>query len=106
MADSRATGPEGSSPTEADRPKNFRPLVTLADAVVIVASLAGYLDRKCDVRPGYERFWRGYSRLQILVEGYDDGQKEAYERGVRDGEEIGYRRAKEESAKTRDALVA
>ena len=79
---------------------------TLADAVVIVASLAGYLDRKCDARPGYERFWRGYSRLQILIEGYDDGQKEAYERGVRDGEEIGYRRAKEELAKTRGAMLA
>ena len=50
--------------------KKFRPLNTLADAVVIVASLAGYLDRKCDLRPGYERFWRGYARLQSLVEGY------------------------------------
>ncbi len=70
--------------------KKFWKLATLAGAVVIVASLAGYLDRACDARPGYERFWRGFSKLQVLCEAYEDGEVAGCRRGVPIDMAVGY----------------
>ena len=77
-----------------------------SEPLYIVASLAGYLDRKCDVRPGYKRFWRGYSKLQILCEAYKDGEKAGYERGVSAGYAMGCQRTKEEAERCWDMRVA
>jgi hypothetical protein len=41
---------------------------SLGEAMIIVAKLGGYLDRKCDRVPGFESLWRGYARFHDMVE--------------------------------------
>jgi len=35
--------------------------------MIVIAQLGGYLDRKCDQRPGFESLWKGYARFQDMV---------------------------------------
>jgi hypothetical protein len=42
---------------------------TVAAFVRGVARLGGFLGRKCDGEPGWQTLWRGYQRLQTMVEG-------------------------------------
>jgi hypothetical protein len=42
---------------------------TVAAFVSGVAQLSGFLGRKCDGQPGWKVLWRGYKKLQSLVEG-------------------------------------
>ena len=42
---------------------------TVARFVRGVAQLGGFLGRKCDGEPGWKTIWRGYTKLQTLVEG-------------------------------------
>ena len=43
---------------------------TIADAVILIAKLGGYLARKCDGPPGTLALWRGWKRLTDLTEGW------------------------------------
>ena len=43
---------------------------TLGQAVKLVAKIGGYLDRPSDPPPGHQIMWRGYMKLQIMIEGY------------------------------------
>ena len=36
--------------------------------MIMIAKLGGYLDRKCDGVPGFERMWRGYACFCDMVE--------------------------------------
>ena len=36
---------------------------SLGEAMIIIAKLGGYLNRKCDGVPGFESMWRGYARF-------------------------------------------
>ena len=42
----------------------------LADAVLLVALLGGYRNRKHDPPPGHQILWRGYERLSLATLGY------------------------------------
>ena len=42
----------------------------LADAIVLIAMLGGYKARSCDGPPGWITLWRGFRRLEDMVEGY------------------------------------
>ena len=44
-------------------------IATVAGFVRGVAQLGGFLGRKCDGEPGWKTMWRGYKKLQDLVEG-------------------------------------
>jgi len=35
--------------------------------MMVIAQLGGYLNRKCDQRPGIESLWKGYTRFQDMV---------------------------------------
>ena len=52
------------------RRRDVSQLLTLAEAVVLIAMLGGYKARCCDGPPGWITLWRGYRRLCTLVEGY------------------------------------
>ena len=43
---------------------------TLAGAVLLVALLGGYQNRKHDPPPGHELMWRGYERMSLATFGY------------------------------------
>ena len=45
------------------------PAQTVGAFVRGVARLGGFLGRKCDGEPGWKTLWRGYAKLQTLVEG-------------------------------------
>ena len=47
----------------------FRP-PTLREAVRMLATLGGFLGRKCDGEPGSETLWRGLQRLDDIVQAY------------------------------------
>lgn len=46
-----------------------------------VAKLGGFLGRKCDAEPGVLTLWRGYQRLQTMLEGYHLQSSPASPRG-------------------------
>lgn len=46
------------------------PPLTLAQAVVFIAMLGGYKARSCDGPPGWLTIWRGWRRLETLIDGY------------------------------------
>ena len=48
---------------------------TLADAVLLVALLGGYQNRKHDPPPGHQSMWRGYERMSIATLGYRIAEK-------------------------------
>lgn len=37
-------------------------------AIILIAQLGGYLNRKCDRVPGFETLWKGYARFSDMVE--------------------------------------
>ncbi len=43
----------------------------LGAAVMTVAITAGYLNRKNDPPPGYQKIWEGYIRLVNMSQGYE-----------------------------------
>lgn len=47
----------------------------LRDAVRMIARLGGFLGRKCDKEPGTISIWRGWTRLESMVEGYTAAQQ-------------------------------
>ena len=48
-----------------------KPIVTVKQFVDRVASLGGYLGRKCDGPPGWQKLWHGYQRLADILLGYN-----------------------------------
>ena len=36
----------------------------------LVANIGGYLGRSSDQPPGHQLMWQGYSRLQLVCEGF------------------------------------
>jgi hypothetical protein len=42
----------------------------LGVAVKLVAKMGGYLDRANDPPPGHQIMWQGYTKLQIMCEGF------------------------------------
>jgi Transposase DNA-binding/Transposase Tn5 dimerisation domain len=50
--------------------KHHKGSFTVRDFVRGVASLGGFLGRKCDGNPGVKTLWRGYQRLQDFLLGY------------------------------------
>ena len=45
--------------------RNHKPPISCEDAVILVAMLGGYIDRK-NRRPGYQIFNAGYEKLELL----------------------------------------
>jgi hypothetical protein len=41
--------------------------LSLGAAVLLIAQLGGYLNRKCDHVPGFETLWKGYARFSDMV---------------------------------------
>ena len=44
----------------------------LMSAIVMVAIMGGYMNRKSDPPPGHTIMWRGYSRLQMRAIAYEE----------------------------------
>jgi hypothetical protein len=43
---------------------------TVAEVVPLIARLGGYMARRSDGPPGWLTLWRGYQRLQLMVDGF------------------------------------
>src|ERR1035441_6153895 len=41
--------------------------LSVGEAVIVIAQLGGYLNRKCDQRPGFESLWKGHARFQDMA---------------------------------------
>jgi hypothetical protein len=41
--------------------------LSLGAAIIMIAQLGGYLNRKCDGAPGFESLWKGYTRFSDMV---------------------------------------
>jgi len=41
--------------------------LSLGEAIVIIAKLGGYLNRKCDGPPGFQSLWKGFARFYDMV---------------------------------------
>lgn len=50
--------------------KALKPPTTLGEAVILVAKIGGYLDRKNDPPPGHQILWHGYAKLQTMSTGF------------------------------------
>ncbi len=50
--------------------KGLSLLVSLGEAVKLVAKLGGYLGRSNDPPPGHQLMWRGYAHLQLMCDGF------------------------------------
>ena len=44
----------------------------LASAILMVAIMGGYMNRKSDPPPGHSIMWRGYARLQMRAIAYEE----------------------------------
>ena len=55
---------------------------TLAGAVLLVALLGGYQNRKHDPPPGHQLMWRGYERMSLATLGYRIAEKRRGEAGI------------------------
>ncbi len=51
--------------------------LTLKDAVITIASLGGFIQRKDRIHPGTTTLWRGLQRLQDIVHGFQAGVQAA-----------------------------
>ena len=49
--------------------KKKRKLTNLSDVNMLISKLGGHLDRNGDIRPGYEDFEKGYTKLQLMCLG-------------------------------------
>ena len=54
----------------------------LAGAVLLVALLGGYQNRKHDPPPGHQLMWRGYERMSLATLGYRIAEKRRGEAGI------------------------
>ena len=54
----------------------------LAGAVLLVALLGGYQNRKHDPPPGHQIMWRGYERMSLATLGYRIAEKRRGEAGI------------------------
>ena len=54
----------------------------LAGAVLLVARLGGYQNRKHDPPPGHQIMWRGYERMSLATLGYRIAEKRRGEAGI------------------------
>jgi hypothetical protein len=61
----------GLSQLELDvlRARTGKPLLTVREVALAIGRLGGHLNRKRDGLPGWITLWRGWQRLQTLVEG-------------------------------------
>ncbi len=50
--------------------KRLKPPKTLGEAVILVAKIGGYLNRKNDLPPGHQILWIGYAKLQSMSAGF------------------------------------
>jgi len=41
--------------------------LSLGAAIILIAQLGGYLNRKCDGVLGFETLWKGYARFSDMV---------------------------------------
>jgi hypothetical protein len=57
-----------------------KPIETVRDFIQGVASLGGWLGRKCDGPPGWKTIWRGYQRLADLLWGAELGKSKNRQR--------------------------
>ena len=55
-----------SAETAGSKKKNQKKC-SLGQAMILIAQLGGYLNRKCDGVPGFESLWRGYARFCDMV---------------------------------------
>lgn len=53
------------------RYRKIRPELTVHDFFYALARLGGHQNRKCDHRPGWLVLWRGWTKLQAMLDGYD-----------------------------------
>lgn len=51
--------------------------LTVAEFFLALARLGGHLNRRKDRQPGWLVLWRGWMKLQLMVEGYRAGQRAA-----------------------------
>lgn len=49
--------------------KRVNPPVLLGEAVILMATIGGYLNRKKDLPPGHQILWQGYAELQLMCAG-------------------------------------
>ena len=42
--------------------------LTLSAAIIVIAKLGGFLNRKCDGDAGYESLWKGYAQFRAMVQ--------------------------------------
>lgn len=52
---------------------------TVQQAVRLIARLGGFRGRRCDGEPGITALWRGWGRLQLMLQGYQLAHKELVE---------------------------
>ncbi|NUQ61427.1 MAG: hypothetical protein HUU20_02995 [Pirellulales bacterium] len=52
------------------RYREIRKELTVHDSFYALASLGGHQNRKSDHRPGWLVLWRGWTKLQAMVDGY------------------------------------
>ena len=50
--------------------KRLKPPKLLGEAVILVAKIGGYLDRKNDPPPGHQILWQGYHEFQYMCMGF------------------------------------
>ena len=50
--------------------KGLKPPLSLGDAVLLVAMIGGYLNRKKDPPPGHQLLWQGYHEFQYMCMGF------------------------------------
>jgi hypothetical protein len=48
----------------------LKPPILLGEAVRLVATIGGYLDRKNDLPPGNQLLWQGYTAMRYMSVGY------------------------------------
>ena len=50
--------------------KRLKPPKLLGEAVILVAKIGGYFNRKNDLPPGHQILWHGYADLQLMCAGF------------------------------------
>ena len=57
------------------RYREIREDLTVHDFFYALARLGGHQNRKSDHRPGWLVLWRGWTKLQAMLDGYDAAQR-------------------------------
>ena len=50
--------------------KRLKPPILLGEAVILIAMIGGYLNRKNDPPPGHQILWQGYHEFQYMCQGF------------------------------------